>query len=164
MIFEPEESILFLPFSTKGQSKMKGTASRMTKQYKAPADTAPFFWKILRTAARFYGVLPIAGGVIYMTTSRGSYALCTVILAACSFSFCFYGCDKELAERGCRRIPEWNLLAWDLLGGWPGGLLGQSLFRHKTVKVSYRIKFLLCVFLNAGVTVWLIRESGHWFR
>ena len=141
---------------------MKGTASKMAKQYKTSADKAPFFWKMLRAAARFYGVLPIAGGIIYMTTSQLSYALGAVILAASSFSFCFYGCDKELAEQGYRRIPEWRLLIWDLLGGWPGGLLGQQIFRHKTAKVSYRIKFILCVLLNAVLTLWLIFKSGYW--
>ncbi|XEH52181.1 DUF1294 domain-containing protein [Edwardsiella tarda] len=33
-------------------------------------------------------------------------------------------------------------------GGWPGGLLGQWLFRHKTRKAAFRNAFMLSVVAN----------------
>jgi uncharacterized membrane protein YsdA (DUF1294 family) len=36
----------------------------------------------------------------------------------------------------------------DLLCGWPGGLLAQNQFRHKTIKSSFQSVFWLTVFLN----------------
>ncbi len=139
------------------QQKNKGAQSE--GEARTPVWGRAFIW-----LAGFYWLLPLLGGVVYFAGGRIFLTFGLVMTAAGFCSFVFYGVDKLLALKQYRRIPEISLLAWDLLGGWPGGLLGQSLFRHKTVKVSYRIKFLLCVFLNAGVTVWLIRESGHWFR
>jgi uncharacterized membrane protein YsdA (DUF1294 family) len=42
-----------------------------------------------------------------------------------------------------------HLLAF--LGGWPGALLGQRQFRHKTKKVSFLIAFWVVVVLHVGV-------------
>ena len=59
----------------------------------------------------------------------------------CITSFAFYGTDKWLAKKEKRRIPEATLHMIDAFGGWPGGFLGQRVFRHKTQKVSFRILF-----------------------
>ena len=45
-----------------------------------------------------------------------------------------YGVDKRAAQRGSRRVPEGMLHAMALLGGWPGALVAQRLFHHKTLK------------------------------
>ncbi len=58
-------------------------------------------------------------------------------------SFTAYGLDKRRAATGGRRIPERTLHALDLIGGWPGGWLGQRRFRHKTRKLSFQIAFWL---------------------
>jgi len=34
------------------------------------------------------------------------------------------------------------------LGGWPGALLAQQLFRHKTRKLSYQLLFWAIVLLH----------------
>lgn len=56
-----------------------------------------------------------------------------------------YVLDKRSAIKGNRRVSEKILLTCSLLGGWPGGLLAGEVFRHKTQKTSYRIKFAICV-------------------
>lgn len=38
-----------------------------------------------------------------------------------------------------------------LLGGWPGALLGQRQFRHKTKKLSFLIVFWLVVVLHVAI-------------
>lgn len=75
-----------------------------------------------------------------------------VIVAVLSLiTFLAYGWDKRCATRASRRIPEQSLHFLALLGGWPGALLGQRQFRHKTQKFSFRIVFWLTVILNCGI-------------
>jgi uncharacterized membrane protein YsdA (DUF1294 family) len=61
-----------------------------------------------------------------------------------------YGLDKRRASSGGRRVPERTLHLLALLGGWPGALLGQRRFRHKTQKVSFRIVFWVVVVLHVA--------------
>lgn len=130
------------------------------KQQKTPTvqehAAAPWWGKFFLWLADFYWLLPFAGFCIYWASGRIFYTLALMFPAACCASFCFYGVDKILAAKQYRRISEWRLLLWDLLGGWPGGILGQYIFRHKTAKLSYQIRFVLCVLLNSALTVWLI--------
>ncbi|KAH8891230.1 DUF1294-domain-containing protein [Thozetella sp. PMI_491] len=56
-------------------------------------------------------------------------------------SFLLYGYDKYQARKSHWRVREVLLHLLDLLGGWPGGLLAQRLFRHKTRKTSFQIIF-----------------------
>lgn len=48
--------------------------------------------------------------------------------------FLVYGMDKWAARRGGARVAEFSLHLVALMGGWPGALLGQQIFRHKTAK------------------------------
>ena len=48
-----------------------------------------------------------------------------------TLAFALYGVDKRRAARGAWRISEATLHTIELLGGWPGALLGQRMFRHK---------------------------------
>ncbi|MEN5207673.1 cold shock and DUF1294 domain-containing protein [Stenotrophomonas terrae] len=65
----------------------------------------------------------------------------------------FYLHDKGAAARGQQRVPENTLHLLSLLGGWPGALIGQGLFRHKTSKQSFQFVFWLTVVLNIGAIV-----------
>lgn len=64
--------------------------------------------------------------------------------------FAAYGLDKRRAVNGSRRVPEQTLHILALLGGWPGGLLGQQQFRHKTKKLSFLIVFWCVVMLHVA--------------
>lgn len=55
-------------------------------------------------------------------------------------TFTLYGWDKRQARRDKRRIQEKTLHRLAAFGGWPGAILGQQYFRHKTVKASFRLK------------------------
>ncbi|NER60514.1 DUF1294 domain-containing protein [Pseudomonas sp. MAFF212428] len=52
-----------------------------------------------------------------------------------------YGYDKRQARAQGQRTPEKVLHAFELLGGWPGALVAQQVFRHKTRKLSYQAMF-----------------------
>lgn len=82
-------------------------------------------------------------------------ALASVVTAA------LYAWDKRASIKKRQRISERTLLTWSALGGWPGGLVASRWLRHKTQKVSYRIKFLFCIAANVlviGGIAWLFRS------
>ena len=64
--------------------------------------------------------------------------------------------DKRKARKGARRISEATLIGWSWATGFVGGWLAMRTFRHKTIKVSFRVKMWLATILNlAWVLVWL---------
>jgi uncharacterized membrane protein YsdA (DUF1294 family) len=65
-----------------------------------------------------------------------------------SVTFVFAGYDKYLATKNKRRIPEKTLFLLAAIGGSIGLLLAMLLFRHKTSKSSFIIKFLLIIFIQ----------------
>ncbi len=69
-------------------------------------------------------------------------------LVASIVTVIFYAWDKRSAMDQRPRVSERTLLTLSLLGGWPGGLVAGRLIRHKTQKISYRIKFAICSVLN----------------
>ena len=40
-----------------------------------------------------------------------------------------------------RRIPEVTLLVFGVVGGWPGAIMCQQIFRHKTQKQPFKTWF-----------------------
>jgi uncharacterized membrane protein YsdA (DUF1294 family)/cold shock CspA family protein len=67
-----------------------------------------------------------------------------------SLAFILYGLDKWAAKREAQRTAESTLQFCALLGGWPGALLAQQVFRHKSSKRSFQIGFWFSVMLNCG--------------
>jgi uncharacterized membrane protein YsdA (DUF1294 family) len=63
-------------------------------------------------------------------------------------AFLLYWSDKRRARADHWRTPENVLHAVELAGGWPGALLAQQLFRHKTRKVSFQLLFWMIVLLH----------------
>ncbi|MGE8175169.1 DUF1294 domain-containing protein [Pseudomonas fluorescens] len=81
-------------------------------------------------------------------------------------AFLLYWHDKRKARADSWRTPENVLHAIELAGGWPGALLAQQVFRHKTRKVSYQLVFWIIVllhqvfwidqlFLGSGLFTWI---------
>lgn len=63
-------------------------------------------------------------------------------------AFFLYWSDKRKAQTDRWRTPENVLHAVELAGGWPGALLAQQVFRHKTRKVSFQVLFWIIVVLH----------------
>ncbi len=71
-------------------------------------------------------------------------------------TFLLYGFDKAAARLDGRRVPEATLHLFMIAGGTAGALLGQAVFRHKTVKSAFRRKFwVLCVVQIALIAAWI---------
>lgn len=74
-------------------------------------------------------------------------------------AFLLYGADKSAAEKGEWRTPEATLHAISLVGGWPGALIAQRVFRHKTIKQPFRTIFWGTAIANCGMLAWFVIET-----
>jgi len=63
-------------------------------------------------------------------------------------AFFLYWADKRKARADAWRAPEDVLQAVERAGGWPGALIAQQVFRHKTRKVSFQVLFWMIVALH----------------
>lgn len=63
-------------------------------------------------------------------------------------AFFAYWFDKAAAQRDRWRTPESTLHLYALIGGWPGALLAQRVFRHKSSKVEFRRVYWVTVIIN----------------
>ena len=97
-------------------------------------------WIVLGTFVTAFAVAYLALGLPWwMPALYGALSV---------FAFVAYGLDKRAARRGTPRAPERTLLNLGVLGGWPGALVAQQVFRHKTRKRSFRQAFWRTVVLN----------------
>ncbi|MFZ6870946.1 DUF1294 domain-containing protein [Undibacterium sp. Di27W] len=67
-----------------------------------------------------------------------------------------YALDKAASKRRDARISERTLLLCGLACGWPGAMLAQQWFRHKTIKTSFRLAFAVTVIFNCMALVMFI--------
>jgi len=76
--------------------------------------------------------------------------LVIVVIYACMsvVTLIMYALDKAAAKRRDSRISERALLLCGLACGWPGAMLAQRWFRHKTIKTSFRLAFAATVIFN----------------
>lgn len=96
--------------------------------------------------------LPLGGSLSLCVTGSTGLPLLAYGLAS-GLAFAVYGYDKQQAKAGEWRIPEKVLHAIELLGGWPGALLAQQVFRHKTRKLSYQLWFWLTVAVHQALWI-----------
>lgn len=79
-------------------------------------------------------------------------------LAVSLIAFVLYGWDKRQARLERRRISEKTLHRLAIFGGWPGSILGQRYFRHKTEKVGFRLKAGLILFVHFLIVLYALRN------
>jgi len=92
-------------------------------------------------------LLPLVGAA-QMAWSGQSWLPLAVYPAVSLITALLYWQDKHQARTQAWRTPEKVLHASELLGGWPGALVAQQLFRHKTRKLSYQLMFWAIVLLH----------------
>lgn len=75
-------------------------------------------------------------------------------------TFWAYARDKHVAGTGGWRTPESQLQMLGLFCGWPGALIAQQRYRHKTVKTSFQVTFWITVVLNVIGVALLLRSDA----
>jgi uncharacterized membrane protein YsdA (DUF1294 family) len=71
-------------------------------------------------------------------------------------AFAAYAADKAQAGLGKGRVPERVLHLIELAGGWPGAMVAQRQFRHKTRKARFQLIFWLIVVVHLVAVWWLL--------
>ena len=92
-------------------------------------------------------------GALALHFGAGLDVVLTWLICVTVVAFLTYGYDKLIAGSGVTRVPEEVLLALAFAGGTVGALAGMWLFRHKTAKASFRVKFWLVVAVQILVLV-----------
>ncbi|MBF8778281.1 DUF1294 domain-containing protein [Pseudomonas fulva] len=90
-------------------------------------------------------------GTLRLAMGEGAWLVLAGYPLASLVSLLLYWHDKRQARTQARRVPERLLHASELCGGWPGALLAQQVFRHKTRKLSYQLPFWAIVLLHQGI-------------
>ncbi|WP_417702502.1 DUF1294 domain-containing protein [Pseudomonas sp.] len=103
-------------------------------------------------------LLPLLGAVTLF--GKGFWWLLPLYLLASLLSFLQYWLDKRSAQTGGRRTAENTLHLVELAGGWPGALIAQQAFRHKTRKASYQAVFWLIVAVHQLFWIDLLLLDG----
>lgn len=97
-------------------------------------------------------LIALAIGVGIITPYR-LLILLTVFIVLNLLTITAYRIDKRAAQSDNGRISEGTLLLLGLIGGWPGAILSQQWFRHKTAKSSFQWLFWGSVILNISVCI-----------
>ncbi|MGF6594492.1 DUF1294 domain-containing protein [Pseudomonas sp. 2835] len=106
-------------------------------------------------------LLPL-GGALQMLLSGQSWLPALAYPLASLVSFVLYWRDKQQARNQAWRTPEKVLHASELCGGWPGALLAQQRFRHKTRKLSFQLSFWAIVALHQLFWIDHLLLGGRW--
>lgn len=81
--------------------------------------------------------------------------------AVSAIAFIAYGLDKSAATAGRQRTPEARLHFLGFICGWPGALLAQRVFRHKSRKAAFQSTFWGTVALNVIALLLLASDTGR---
>jgi uncharacterized membrane protein YsdA (DUF1294 family)/cold shock CspA family protein len=133
------------PEAAKRPARQPESKPRRASRRKPAASVQALKFKLLVFAGLL--VLPVWGSLQVLGQSHSilpviAYCVASVLV------FLLYWHDKQSALQGRWRTPENTLHLVELLGGWPGALLAQQVFRHKTRKVSYQLLFWGIVLLH----------------
>ncbi|AOE60791.1 DUF1294 domain-containing protein [Pseudomonas corrugata] len=104
--------------------------------------------------------LPLTGSLL-LVLQEASWVPLMAYGTVSVVAFLLYWSDKRKARSDTWRTPENVLHAVELAGGWPGALLAQQVFRHKTRKVSFQVVFWFIVLLHQAFWVDQLFLGGH---
>ena len=120
----------------------RSTARPRNSVHKGQPGKGSQAWRVL------IGLFVLSAQVSVGALSLLPWWLVGAALVLSALTWAAYGLDKRAAQQDQRRTPEATLQLLGLLGGWPGGLIAQGQFRHKTAKFSFQAQFWVCVVVN----------------
>ena len=85
--------------------------------------------------------------------------LVAALFGLSALAYLMYWLDKSAAQRNGQRTPENTLHLVGLAGGWPGALIAQQRFRHKTIKQPFQVVFWVTVVFNVAAVTWLVKSG-----
>jgi len=144
--------ISYLPFKDQ-RGRLNANEIRHAGQ-KIVAPRAPS--RVPRTA--------LGAAALASAAALGAVSLLPILLVAALYglsalAYLMYWLDKSAAQTNGQRTPENTLHLVGLAGGWPGALIAQQRFRHKTIKQPFQTVFWVTVVLNMAVIAWLIKSG-----
>lgn len=107
-----------------------------------------------------YGAVTILLGTLAAYVCLGWDPLISYAVSVNLVTLIFFGLDKWRAQRNGFRIPEIVLFGLVAAGGSPLGYVARHLFRHKTRKTSFRLKFWLIVVLQFAAVAAYVHYYG----
>lgn len=72
------------------------------------------------------------------------------------FTFVVFGIDKYKAIKNMYRIKEKSLFTLSLIGGALGALFGMKIFRHKTLKPSFKYGIPIIAFIELIIIIYIL--------
>jgi uncharacterized membrane protein YsdA (DUF1294 family)/cold shock CspA family protein len=123
---------------------------------RAPTTASQYDW----FPRRAFGVVALLALAVAALIGKLPPAVPAIYAGMSVISFFAYGLDKAAARTNRWRTQENTLHLLEVLGGWPGALIAQGSFRHKTRKLEFQIVFWLLVLVNL-VLLALLSESGQ---
>lgn len=123
----------------------------------------PHFWKTLSMIGLSLAVLApfVLSVCVY---SRRAFPF-FFYLGMSVIAFLMHREDKRRAEKQLWRIPDDSIHLVELLGGWPGTLIGQRRYQLKARKKSYQgaLRFIIFLHLIGWVDYLLLQNLILWF-
>ncbi len=120
--------------------------------------------KILLNFLLFLGILSLPTFALFKISKNfDNYFLIAIpiFISFISYFLCYH--DKKKATKNNWRIPENSLHLFELLGGWPGSFIAQKIFRHKTNKWQYQLKFWLIITFYQLFS-WDVIQNFNWLK
>lgn len=106
------------------------------------------------------GLVALAAIVGLWALGRLPWLVPAAYVGMSGLAWLMYYFDKVAAGRGDQRIPEKALHMAGLFCGWPGALVAQQQFRHKTIKASFQATFWVTVVINVAGVIWLVSTGA----
>lgn len=114
------------------------------KRYARYAKIKGFSWSLFTIF--WLNSLFLFGAYVYFVFKQTlTFHPIAVYVAMSLITILAYSRDKNAAQSGKWRTSEYRLHFYEILGGWPGALLAQRCYHHKSKKISYQIFFWMIV-------------------
>jgi uncharacterized membrane protein YsdA (DUF1294 family) len=129
--------------------RCEGCRARKKSERQAQASLRWWHVPLYRYALLWFGLSLVLTVVLWHTFRLD--VLLWWLVAVTVVTVAAYGYDKSIAGSGWMRVPEAILLALAFLGGTLGAIAGMQVFRHKTVKASFRQRFWWVVLAQIAI-------------
>lgn len=148
-----------LSVNAKGQPRADSVAYVRDGASKAPPPRAGASSMPMFIAAGFLGAL-----TILVLIGRLPAMVLGAYLALSIMTYIAYAIDKSAAQNNEWRTQESTLHLLGLACGWPGALVAQKVYRHKSSKQTFQTAFWFTVAVNCAALGWLLSSHGAGLR